>query len=274
MATPLNKLNEVITRLLQAQAFTAAIGSVSSDAVWSSAAPKILNGNTIKIIPGPATNQINLKASAIVMTVPLAGLVKIEVASDTAINTSVSIPGGARNDVTNYFFSQFTTWNETPVLLANKFNHVYIVYDVSKANNMAIGVISNASLSDPSPTLYSNLGISVSARQAVCYVNAAGKVTLLKTFPSIFGTAASVNSDAATSFADWAGIVTAIETNAIYVQFTFPAGTGTGSVGQLAVKLGADIVGFLPVSPQLLKDADVPVVLKWTLMVGEPGAFI
>jgi hypothetical protein len=90
----------------------------------------------------------------------------------------------------------------------------------------------------------------------------------------MFNTVATVLEDAPTDFADWAGDVTAIPTNVIYNQFTFPAGMGTGSIGELAVKLGPDIIAFLAVSPQLLKDVDVPLVLRWTLMVGEPGAFL
>lgn len=274
MATPLKKLNEVMVGLLQAQSFTASVGSAPDDAVWALATPKIINGNSILILPGPLTNQIVLKASALVMNVPLGGFVKIEVAVDTDVTSTISIPVGARTDGTNYFFSQFTTWNETPVLLANKFNHIYIVYDVSKTNNLAIAVISNNSAADPSPTLYSNIGVTVSARQAMCFVDGSGLVTMLQTFPAIFGTAVSIASDAPASFADWDGDATVIQTNALFVQFTFPAGTGTGPVGQLAVKIGANIIAFLPISPQLLKDSDVPLVLKWNLMVGEPGAFL
>lgn len=274
MPTPLKKLNEVITGLLQAQSYSASISAAGDDAVWATIVPKCLNGNALLTLPGPADNQITLKASAMGMTVPLAGFVKIEVTTDTAIGAVTSIPPGARNDGTNYFFSEFTAWSETAVLLANKFNHIYAVYDVTKPGNMAIGVISNLSASDPNPALYSNLGVSVSARQAMCYVDGSGNVTLLQTFPAIFGMAASVNQDAPPAFADWSGASVSPRTNAMTVTFTFPAGTGTGSVGQLAVKLGSDIVAFLPISPQLLKDADVPLVLKWNLMIGEPGAFL
>ncbi len=274
MPTPLKKLNDIIATLIKAQSLTASLGSVSNDAVWSQVAPKALNGNSIYILPGPGTNQIVLKASAMVMTVPLAGIIKIEVASDTAITSVTSIPGGARTDGTNYFYSQFVTWNETPVVMSNRFNHIYMVYDVTKTNNMAIGVISNASIADPNPALLSNLGVTVSARQAVCYVDATGRVALLNTFPAIFNQTAAVVADAATTYADWAKAPTANVTNAIQAQFTFPAGTGTGSAGELAVKIGADIVAFIAISPQLLKDADVPLVLKWNLMIGEPGAFL
>lgn len=274
MPTPLKKLNEVMSGLLQAQSLSASMGSATDDAVWALAAPNIKNGNAMLIVPGPALTQITIKASAIVMTVPLAGFVKIEATLDTAITSVTPIPGGARNDGTNYFFSQFTTWNEAPVLLYNKFNHVYIVYDVTKPNNLAIAVISNNSVADPSPALYTNLGVSVSARQAVCFVDSLGRVTLLQTFPAIFGTVATVLADGPTSFIDWAKAPTAINTNALFAQFTFAEGVGTGSVGEFAVKLGSDIVAFLPVSPQLLKDADVPIVLKWNLMIGEPGVFL
>jgi hypothetical protein len=274
MATPLKKINEIITGLLQTQSFTASLGSATDDAVWAQAAPNIKNGNAVLIQPGPATNQIVIKASAIVMTVPLAGFVKIETTVDDAITSTTSIPPGARNDGTNYFFSEFTTWNETPVLLSNRFNHIYIVYDTTKTNNFAIAVISNNSAADPSPALYSNLGVSVSPRQAMCFVDPTGLVTLLQTYPGFFGTAVSVVADAPTEFANWAGDVATVPTNVITTTFTFPAGTGTGAVGQLAVKLGADIVAYLPISPQLLKDADVPLVFKWNLMAGDPGAFL
>lgn len=274
MATPLKKLNETVAGLLQAQAFAASLGSPTDDVIWASAVPKILNGNSMLVVPGPLATQITVKSSAMVMTVPITGFVKVDNASDQAVTSVSPIPPGARNDVTNYFFSQFVTWNETPVLLYGKFSHIYTVYDATKTGNFAIGIISNASVADPNPALLTNLGVSVSARQAVCFVNGSGKVTLLKTFPGIFNTTATVVADAPTDFADWAGDVTAVPTNVIFAQFTFPAGVGTGAVGEFAVKLGPDIVAFLPVSPQLLKDADVPLVLKWTLMVGEPGAFL
>lgn len=274
MATPLKKLNEIVAGLLQPQTFVASLGAATDDAVWALAAPNIKNGNTMLILPGPATNQIVNKASAIVMTVPLAGFVKIEAVADTAITSVTSIPIGARTDGPNYFFSEFTTWNETPVLLASRFNHIYVVYDVTKANNFALAVISNGSAADPSPALLSNLGVSVSARQAMCFVGPTGLVTLLSTYPAIFGSAVSVGADAPTAFANWQGASSPTPTNVITTTFTFPAGTGTGSVGQLAVRIGSDIVAFLPISPQLLKDADVPLVLKWNLMVGEPGAFL
>ena len=274
MAIPLKKLNEKLAALLQTQSFTATLGTPAGDTLWATAVPNILNGNSILIMPGPASSQITLKASAIVMTVPLAGFIEIRASGDTLVNTSVFPPPGARTDGTNYFFSQFTTWNETPVLLANKFSHIYIAYDVTKPNNMAIGVVSNASISDPGSGILSNIGVTVSARQAVCYVDATGRVTILSTFPGIYGSGASVVADSVPSFIDWAGAVTAIGTNAILVKFTFPAGTGTGAVGEIAVNLGGDIVAFLPISPQLLKDSDVPLVLKWMLMIGEPGAFL
>lgn len=274
MATPLRKLNEVVTGLLKPQTFTASLGSATDDAVWATAVPNIKNGNTMLILPGPATNQIVNKASSIVMTVPLAGFVEIKAVVDTAITSVTSIPPGARNDGTNYFFSEFITWGETVVLLSGKFNHIYVVYDVSQANNFALAVISNNSAADPSPALLSNLGVTVSARQAMCFVDPTGLVTLLQTYPAIFGTAVSVGADAPTEFADWAGDFTPIPSNVITTTFTFPAGTGTGAVGQLAVRLGGDTVAYLPISPQLLKDADVPLVFKWNLMVGEPGAFL
>lgn len=275
MATPLKKLNEIVASLIQTQAFTAALGSLSDDSVWALTAPKALNGNAILIVPG-AVNQVVLKASALVLTVPLAGMVKVEVGSDTAIASVTTMPVGARTDGTNHFFSQFTSWNETPVLIANKFNHVYVVYDASKVNNLAIGVVANASITDPNPAILTNIGVSgsVSPRQAVCFVDATGRVTLLSTFPGLTGQSAVVAQDAPPSFADWAKSPTALATNVVQVQFTFPAGTGTGSVGEIAVKLGADIVAFLAVSPQLLKDVDVDIVLKWNLMIGEPGSFL
>lgn len=274
MPTPLKKINEVMAGLLQAQSFTASMGSLPDDSVWATAAPKILNGNAILILPGPATNQIVLKASALVMTVPLAGFVKIEVVADFAINGVTSIPVGARNDGTNYFFSEFTTWMETPVMLSGKFNHVYAVYDSAQPGNMAVAVISNNSIADPNPALLVNLGVTVSDRQAVCYVGLDGKVTMLQTFPAMFNTVATVVSDAPTDFIDWTQAVNVNRTNAVYAQFTFPAGIGTGAIGELGVKLGADFVAFLAISPQLLKDADVPLVLRWSLMIGEPGAFL
>lgn len=274
MPTPLKKINEVIAGLLQDQAFTASMGSVPDDSVWATTTPKVLNGNAILIIPGPATHQIVLKQSAMVMTVPLAGLVKIEATLDFAINGVTSIPVGARTDGTNYFFSEFTTWMETPVLLSGRFNHVYAVYDSAQPGNLAVAVISNNSIADPSPALLTNLGVTVSDRQAVCFVNVAGKVTMLQTFPAMFNTVATVVSDAPTDFIDWAQAVSANRTNAIYAQFTFPAGVGTGAIGELAVKIGPDFFAFLAISPQLLKDSDVPLVLKWSLMIGEPGAFL
>jgi len=274
MPTPLKKINEVMAGLLQAQSFTASMGSLPDDSVWATAAPKVLNGNTILIQPGPASNQIVLKESALVMTVPLAGFVEIEVVSDFPINGVTSIPVGARNDGTNYFFSEFTTWMETPVMLSGKFNHVYAVYDSAQPGNLAVAVISNNSISDPNPALLVNLGVTVSDRQAVCYVGLDGDVTMLQTFPAMFNTVATVVSDAPTDFIDWAQAVNANRTNAIYAQFTFPAGIGTGAIGELGVKMGPDFVAFLAISPQLLKDADVPLVLKWSLMIGEPGAFL
>jgi len=275
MATPLNKLHEVFARLLKEQTgFTAAIGGVADDILWAQAAPFILNGNTILTVPGPLSNQITLKQSGLIMNVPLAGLVEVRVTSDTAVTSTLSIPVGARTDGPNYFFSQFTTWNEAPVLLSNRYSHVYAVYDVTKPNNMAIGIIANSSISDPNPGLLTNLGVSVSARQAVCFVDSLGRVTLLKTFPAIFNQTAAVPSDAPASFADWFKSPSLNNTNVVQVQFTFPDGVGTGSVGQIAVTLSGEIVAFLTISPQLLKDADIPITLKWNIMIGEPGAFL
>jgi hypothetical protein len=274
MATPLSKLNEIVAGLLQAQSFTASLGSVSSDSVWAAAVPNVLNGNALLVQPGPANTQVVVKASAMVMTVPLAGLVQIRAASDVPINSAVTLPIGARTDGTYYYFSQFTTWNETPVLLANKYSHIYVVYDSTKTNNLAIGIVASNSAADPGTGPLSNIGVTVSARQAVCFVNSSGEVTLLQVFPAIFNSIASVASDSAASFADWDFNATAVGTNAVQVQFTFPAGTGTGSIGEISVNLGSNLVAFLPISPQLLKDADVPLVLKWTIMIGLPGAFL
>jgi hypothetical protein len=277
--TPLNKLHEVFAKLIQAQTnFTATIGSLSDDTLWGTMTPFILNGNAVKTVPGPAANQLTLKASGLVLTVPLAGLTSIRLASDKALTAVTSIPVGARNDGTNYFFSEFTSFNETPVLLANKFNHIYMVYDVTKTNNAAVGVISNNSVIAPSSALFNNLdsnnGDFTTQRQAVCYVNNSGNITLLQTFSSVFNPIVSVPSDTAPSFADWTKNPSAVSTNVIQLQFTFPAGTGTGSVGELAINSGSDIIAFLPISPQLLKDADIALVVKWNLMIGEPGAFL
>ena len=272
MAIPLKKLNEIVASLIKTQTFMASIGSVADDTLWAQTAAKVLNGNSILIMPGPGTNQIVLKASAMIMSVPT--LVKVEAGSDTPITSTVTIPPGARNDGTNYFFSRFITWQETPVLLANKFNHVYVGYDANMPNNLAIGVIANASAAEPDGGLLVNLGDHVSARQAVCYVDGTGRVTMLGTFPSIFNQTATVPSDTAPSFSDWAKLPTLVNTNVIQAQFSFAEGVGTGSVGQIAIKLGSDIIAFLAISPQLLKDSDVALTIKWNLMIGEPGAFL
>lgn len=271
---PLLKLNEIVAGFLQAQNFTASLGSVSNDTVWATAVPNILNGNAMLVWPGPADTQVTIKASALVMNVPFAGLIEIKAASDAPINTVTSIPIGARTDGTYYFYSQFTTWNETPVLMAGKFSHVYVVYDSSKSNNLAIAVIASDAVTDPGSGPLTNIGVSVSPRQAVCFTDNSGNVTLLQTFPAIFNSVVTVASDAAASFADWNANATSTPTNAIQLQFTFPAGVGTGSVGEISVSIGTNIVAFLPISPQLLKDIDVPLVLKWTIMIGQPGAFI
>jgi len=275
--TSLKKLNEIMATLLKAQSFTAALGSIPDDSVWVNTVAGVLNGNALLVVPGVGTNQITVKASAMVLTVTPPATAKLSVLADTGITSVLSIPIAARTDGPNHFFSQAAPFNEGLVLLSGKFNHIYACRDLTKPTQTALGVVSNASEAVPSqPTVVTNIGNgdSTTARLAVCYVDLTGKVTWLKTFPAIFGQVAAVPQDAIPSYIDWTKIASATPTTAIQVVFTFPAGTGTGPIGEACVKLGSDIVAYMPISPQLLKDADIPFVLKWNIMVGEPGAFI
>ena len=273
---PLKKMNEIVAALMHGQSFSASLGSVSNDAVWAAAAPAILNGNTLLTVPGAAANQVTVKASTMVMNVGLAGVRPLPITVDTPITSVTVLPPGARTDGTNYFFSAHDPFNEALVLLAGYYNHIYISWDVSKPTFAALGVI--ATLTDAVPassmaTIYIGNNSVTSARQAMCYVAANGKALTLNTYPAMFGALASVVQDAPPAYVGWDKSTVSIPSNTIQVQFTFPAGVATGTIGEVSVVLGPDIIAYMPISPQLLKDSDIPFVLTWNLMVGEPAAF-
>ena len=276
--TPLKKLNEIIAGLLSGQTYYATLGSVSSDSVWAAAVPKILNGNTLLCAAGPAANQVTVKASSVVLNVSGGpGVRELNVPTNYSI-TSILTPGLARNDGTNYFFSQHDPFDEAVVLLAGYYNHLYVCWDTTKGNFTALGVIATPTPAAPSASTVATFisdNSTASARQMMCYVNASGQVTLMQGYPAMFSSLASVAADANPSLVDWKLVAHAgVGTNAFQVIFTFPAGVATGAVGEVAIRLGGDIVAYLPISPQLLKDSDIEFVVKWNVMVGEPGAFI
>lgn len=271
---PLKKLNEVLAKLMKQSTFQAALGSIDDGSLWANTVADIKNGNAMLIIPGPGSAQISIEPSAMIIDRGGFGLAQVKIALSTPIVSVLTPPIGARTDGPNFFFSEFTSFAETVVLLAGKFNHIYSVFDSARPNNMAIACIVSDSATAPITGLLTNIGVEVSPRQAVCFVEAAGKVTLLQTFPALFNQTAAQAEDAPASFADWQRALTSVDTNVIKVSFTFLAGTGTGAIGEVAIKIGTDVVGYLPISPQLLKDEDIDMTVNWTIMLGEPGAFI
>lgn len=274
MAIALKKINEYLMGLAKAQTgYIAKLGTVGDASLWASIAPDLRNGNALLVQPGPLSNQVSVVAGSMMVDTGF-GPAAFQVSLDYAINGVPTIPIGARTDGTNYFFSSFTSYGETPVLLAGRYNHIYAVYDSGQPGNAAYGVISTTSDTDPSPSLYSYLGVVVPGRQAMVLCDASGNPVALQTFPAMWNPVAFVASDAPAAFATWDKQAAGSDTNAISMTFTFPPGTGTGLIGEAAVFVGTTMLGYAAVSPALLKDSDVEFAVNFNLMLGEPGGFV
>jgi hypothetical protein len=254
---------------------TCHLGTAVDPVQWSAIAADIKNGNSFLVDVGGTTEEMDIKASSLLYKTDTDVYIPLTVALDKSIPTAITPPPGIRTATGGeYVMSEVTFWGETIRLIANRYNHLYFIYETTPK----FAVV--ASTSDAAPDALFNTYLCpypeqtaiLNPRQAYCYVDGDAKVTKIITFPRMLNQYATMDADS-TSYLDWRKGISTQQTNATQVSFTFNAGDGTGAVDEIGIGIAGKIVAHQPVTPTLLKDADVDLTVLWNTIFGSPADF-
>lgn len=270
----LPNLNLSMAKIFKANAgLICKLGEIANATAWTNVAPTLKNGNTFLVDRGTVNSDVIIREGSIIHPGTDAEMALV---GDNTIS-SIITPGGARSSGTNFFFSEDPFYGESLSLLANKYNHIY---PIRVSGDAKFGVIATDSPTAPDSLLpdiindVAQQSAATNPRQAFCRVDATGEVISLLTFPRMVADFASIPPSAGPSFVNWKKGTETHNTNALTTVFEFLAGTGTGTVGEIGIFAGPELVAYKAIDPQILKDSDVDLTVTWNMMVGDPEVFI